>query len=113
MHELSIAINILEIAEEQCRRHNGEKVISVSLEIGKLSGVMLEALELALDSAKQGSIAQDAIFEILNIDGTAECIECGTQFNTVEYINRCPSCSSFKTQILKGKELKVISLQIE
>ncbi len=43
MHELSIAMSIVEMAEEEAERHGG-RVAAVHLKLGKLSGVVKEAL---------------------------------------------------------------------
>jgi hydrogenase nickel incorporation protein HypA/HybF len=112
MHELSIAMNIIEIAEEQCRQHRGIAVKAVTLEIGCLCGVVPEALEFALQSAKEGTLAESAEFTIEMVEGMARCTECGTGFSTEEYINACPDCASFKTEVEQGREMRVKSLQI-
>ena len=49
MHELSIAVNIVEIAEENARKEDAKLISEIELEIGSQSGVVLEALELALE----------------------------------------------------------------
>ena len=43
MHELSIAVNIVEIAEEEARERN-TTVTAVHLKLGPLSGVVKESL---------------------------------------------------------------------
>ena len=43
MHELSIAMSIVDLAEEEAERHGG-KVSAVHLRLGALSGVVKEAL---------------------------------------------------------------------
>ena len=112
MHELSIAMNIVEIVDEHCRRENGSEVSAVELEIGKLSGVVVEALHFALESAKAGSPMQNAIIEVHTIEGKARCTLCGHPFETLEYVNLCPVCNSFSCEIIQGKEMKVKSIQI-
>ena len=44
MHELSIALNIVDIATEQLTRHGGERVRAIHLQIGPHAGVAKEAL---------------------------------------------------------------------
>lgn len=55
MHELSIALNIVEIAEEELARHGGERVRAVHLQIGSLSGVAADALRFSFGLACEGT----------------------------------------------------------
>jgi hydrogenase nickel incorporation protein HypA/HybF len=76
MHELSIAMNIVEIAEQELARYGGEKVRAVHLQLGPLAGVAKEALlfsyTLACDgTALEGSslVIEDGEKRDLNIVG--------------------------------------------
>ncbi len=44
MHELSIALSIVEMATEESKKRNGAKVDAVHLKLGRLSGVVKDAL---------------------------------------------------------------------
>ena len=44
MHELSIAMSIVEMAEEESERRGGGHIQAVHLRLGLLSGVVKEAL---------------------------------------------------------------------
>jgi hydrogenase nickel incorporation protein HypA/HybF len=51
MHELSIAVNIVELAAEEAERHGGARVEVVHLKLGALSGVVKDALLFSWDLA--------------------------------------------------------------
>ena len=51
MHELSIALSILEGVEEEMQRHADARLVAVHLRIGPLSGVVKEALMSAYELA--------------------------------------------------------------
>jgi hydrogenase nickel incorporation protein HypA/HybF len=55
MHELSIAMSIVEGAAEEARRHPGERVAAVHLRLGELSGVVRDALLFSYDLACEGT----------------------------------------------------------
>lgn len=55
MHELSIAVNIVEIATEQLQRHGGERVRAIHLRIGPLAGVARDALQFSFALAGEGT----------------------------------------------------------
>jgi hydrogenase nickel incorporation protein HypA/HybF len=44
MHELSIAMSIVDMAQEELERHGGLQVQAVHLKLGRLTGVVKEAL---------------------------------------------------------------------
>jgi hydrogenase nickel incorporation protein HypA/HybF len=113
MHELSIAVNIVEIAEESTVKEGATIVNEIELEIGSMSGVVLEAMELALKSAVKGTMLEKAKVKITTIPGKAKCADCGTEFEIEELYAPCPKCSNPFADIIQGKELKVKSLKIE
>ena len=55
MHELSIAVSIVEIAEEELARHGGERVRAIHLQVGALAGVAKEALDFSFHLACEGT----------------------------------------------------------
>ncbi len=61
MHELGITRNIVAIVAEAAK---GRPVRRVTLEIGKLSGVMSEAIAFCFDVVAQGTPLEGAALEI-------------------------------------------------
>jgi len=113
MHELSIAMSVIDLAVEQMELHGGKRVVRFTLDIGMLSGVVPEALEFALDEAVRNTVVEGAEQEINYIEAKARCNDCDTAFMTEDYIAVCSSCSSFNTTLLKGKELRLKTIEIE
>ena len=110
MHEFSIALNIIEIAEEECLKSSATCVKEINLEIGNLSGVIQDALEFALSEAVKGSLLEDAEINYRIIQGRAQCDRCKNIFQVDQLYDMCPVCNDFKTTILEGKELQIKSL---
>ena len=113
MHELSIALSIVELAEAEARKADAKTISKVELEIGSMAGVELEALKFCWDSAINGTMAQKAELIIHTIGGEARCLECGKDFPIEHFFAECPSCKSFRYEITKGKELRVSSLIVD
>ena len=80
MHELSIALSIIESAEEAARKNNATIISKVEVEIGTMAGVETEALLFAWDSVIQGTMAQNSPLIINSIQAEATCQECGKDF---------------------------------
>ena len=113
MHELSIVINILDTVEETAISHNAKVVHEIELEIGELSGIEFDALEFAIKHAPKSSLLENVKFNILRIKPVAKCQVCYHEFETNEYASNCPKCNSFKTEIIKGNELKIKSFSMD
>jgi hydrogenase nickel incorporation protein HypA/HybF len=112
MHELSIALGIVKIAENETAKANAKKVTKIELEIGLLAGVELESLNFVWDSAIKESVLEFAEKEFTIIKGIGKCIDCDTEFD-MEYIyDSCPKCNSNFKGILQGKELRVKALEV-
>lgn len=113
MHELSIAIQIVEMTEEETRKAGCHHVTEIELEVGTLSGVEMEALEFALESAVAGSVAEKARVRIHRVPATARCNQCERTFPVEDLFTLCPDCQSYDTQLIRGKELRLRSLIAE
>ncbi len=55
MHELSIAISIIDVAEEEVTRLGATQVTAIHVRIGALSGVAKEALASAFEMARENT----------------------------------------------------------
>jgi hydrogenase nickel incorporation protein HypA/HybF len=112
MHELSIALNIVELVEEEMARHKGEKVDEIVLEIGRMSGVVPDAMEFALEEAVKSTVLEYAKRKIEYLGAIARCSNCGKDYALEDYFSPCPDCTSFEHEIIQGKELKIKSIII-
>jgi hydrogenase nickel incorporation protein HypA/HybF len=70
MHELSIAVSIVEIAEEEAARNNARSVQSVRLRLGSLAGVAKEALQFSYGIACEGTPLEGSRLLIDDAEGT-------------------------------------------
>lgn len=113
MHELSIAMNIVEIAEENAKMAKATVINEIELDIGSQSGVVIEALEFAMQSAVQGTMLDQAAVKINIIPAQAVCSQCQNKFFIKELFEACPECGNPFCEIIQGKELKVKSLKAE
>lgn len=113
MHELSIALGIVKIAEDEIKKADAKKVISIELEIGTLAGIEFDALEFVWESAVKDTILENADKQINIIKAQGKCLDCDSIFELNKYYDSCPKCSSSLKSILQGKELRVKSLEVE
>ncbi|HEY6446042.1 MAG TPA: hydrogenase maturation nickel metallochaperone HypA [Acidobacteriaceae bacterium] len=112
MHELSIALSMIERIEETAARHPGT-VTSAQVKIGVLSGVDCEALRFAWEIAREGTPFAKAQLEIESVPLLVRCPSCGcTRSPQIQEI-LCPDCVTPEQVILSGRELELTSLEID
>jgi len=70
MHELSIALSIVDGVSEEAATRGGGLVRAVHLRLGRLSGVVREALLFAYDQACEGTSLQGSELRIEDVDGS-------------------------------------------
>jgi len=112
MHELSIALGIVKIAEDETAKANAKQVTKIELEIGVLAGVELESLNFVWESAVKRTVLEDAEKVIDVVEGRGKCVDCDTEFNMEKIYDCCSNCGSNFKGILKGKELRVKALEV-
>lgn len=110
MHELSIVLSILEIAEDKVREHRAQRVESIELEIGQLAGIEWEAMDFAWEVAVRNTVLENSARAICKVEGKAKCLECGSEFPCPTLYTACTSCGSIFSNLLHGKELRVSSM---
>ncbi|SOB89832.1 hydrogenase-3 nickel incorporation protein HypA [Rhodobacter sp. JA431] len=112
MHEMSIVEGIRSVIEDAGRTQGFERVTKVRLEIGRMSGVEIGALEFAFDVVMNGSIAEGAELEILNIPGKALCFDCEKTVEVEHRLDTCPSCGGARLLVQGGDEMRIKDLEV-
>jgi hydrogenase nickel incorporation protein HypA/HybF len=113
MHELSIAMSIVEMAEEEAERRN-VRVEAVYLKLGALAGVAKNALLSSYEIACEGTSLQGSRLVIEEIPVVAYCSKCLSQ-RTLDSLQWfvCPECKSPVSELIHGRELQVAALEIQ
>jgi hydrogenase nickel incorporation protein HypA/HybF len=114
MHELSIAMSIIEMVEEESRKHGGAQVTAVHLKLGALSGVVKEALLGSFEMACEDTVLKGSKLVVEDIPVLIYCHACQAQ-RPVSSIQLfcCAECGNPSAQVVQGKELEVVALEIE
>ncbi|NOY13952.1 MAG: hydrogenase maturation nickel metallochaperone HypA [Deltaproteobacteria bacterium] len=113
MHELGITQSIVEIAERTAAKQQATKILSVTVEVGSLSGVVPEALEFCFEACTNGTLLEGAQLLIKRIPASARCCDCSREFPLEELLACCPDCGSAAGELLSGEELRVKELEID
>jgi hydrogenase nickel incorporation protein HypA/HybF len=113
VHELSIALSIVEGAEEEVARQGGGRVSAVFLRLGPLSGVVADALLFSYPMACAGTVLENSELRIEEIPVRIYCEACDRDGEPKDYrILRCPFCDAPSGRVLQGNELELTALEL-
>lgn len=113
MHELSIAMDIVELAIDYAGKENAGQVKELEIEVGDFSGVVIDALEFALEEAVRDTICEDALWKIIRVHGSVRCRDCSYIFEPESLFEPCPACGEFGMELMSGKELRLKSIVVD
>jgi hydrogenase nickel incorporation protein HypA/HybF len=113
MHELSVAMAIVEQAEEVRQREKAVRISQITVAVGDLSGVDREALEMAFSLAAEGTAAAGAKLTLERVEAHVRCAACGEQTAVSIPFLTCKKCGSVNVEIVAGRELLLKTLELE
>jgi hydrogenase nickel incorporation protein HypA/HybF len=109
LHELSITQSIVDAVTDHAA---GSRVASIRLTVGRLSGVVPDAMRFCFELITEGTPLQGARLDIDEPAGRAHCVSCGVDFTLPDLILLCV-CGSADVRLLAGRELTITSLELE
>ncbi len=113
MHELSIALSMIDGVLEESQKRGGLRVDAVHLRIGELSGVDKEALTFSYGLACEGTPLQGSRLVIENVPVFIRCPICGKERQPPSLQELyCPDCRTPAQDIIRGREIELAALEV-
>jgi len=112
VHELSVAVSLVEAACEKASGLGDVRVDAVHLRLGALSGVVKDALLFSFDVASQGTPLAGSRLEIEDVPLTVLCPLCAEERVLAGFPLECPVCQTPTPQILRGRDLELHALEV-
>ncbi len=113
MHELSIAMGIVDAALDESQRR-GVQVSAVHLRLGALSGVVKDALMFSYEVACQDTPLRGSRLIVQDVPVIVFCLQCQKERELPSVqLFACPECGAPTMDVRKGKELEVFALEVE
>ena len=100
---------MVEICKQNAR---GRRVISVTMEIGDLSGAVPDAVEFCFEACTRDTLLEGARLVIERIPGRGRC-GCGAESPISAYFDSCPACGAYGLTVVSGEELRVRELEVD
>jgi hydrogenase nickel incorporation protein HypA/HybF len=112
MHELSIAMSIIEMAQEEAERRSVH-LDAVHLELGALSGVVKDALLFSWEVACNGTLLEGSRLVVKDIPIEVYCPTCEMPkaLPSMQWFC-CPDCGTPTSEVIHGKELTITALEL-
>lgn len=113
MHELSIAMSLIETATEEARRRQVGPIKAIHVTVGPLSGVVKDCLAAAFELARDGTVMPDAQLVITDAPVVVFCPSCHME-RAVASIQRirCGVCGTPTPDVRRGRELEITALEV-
>jgi hydrogenase nickel incorporation protein HypA/HybF len=113
MHELSIAMGILELTEEESEKRGGVHVDAIHVRLGALSGVVKEALLSAWQLASEQTDFETSRLVIEDVPIAIYCSKCRTErpVRSIQQMS-CVECDTPSSDVMHGRELLVSGLEL-
>lgn len=114
VHELSIALSLVEAACEAAAPLGNVRVEALHVRLGALSGVVKEALAFSFDMAARGTAIDGARLDIEDVPVTAFCPACDAErmLDATTFALRCPQCDGPLTKLIHGREMELTALEV-
>ncbi|WP_222263300.1 hydrogenase maturation nickel metallochaperone HypA/HybF [Modestobacter marinus] len=106
MHELAITQGVVDVVTA---RTGDVPVAGVRLRVGRLSGVVPDAMRFCFELVTAGTPLEGAALEFERPEGRARCRTCGQDFVLRDPVLLC-GCGSADVEVVAGRELSVVSV---
>ena len=123
MHEYSIASQMWASVAKAAKQQGGGRVLAIKLEIGPLNLIADEQVRFWIAALAERDGSPGVRLEIAHPPAQVRCRACGEQSEPpsapddadhfLPPVVACNSCGSAEVDILGGRELRVVSAEIE
>jgi hydrogenase nickel incorporation protein HypA/HybF len=113
VHELSLATAMMDQLEEILRQEGGQRICSVCVEIGALSGVEADPMAFAFPMAAEGTCAHGADLLIEERALELHCRACGQDSKPEDPFPICLACGSTDVDVIAGRDFLILRVEVE
>jgi hydrogenase nickel incorporation protein HypA/HybF len=113
MHELSLAMEVIELAAREAGKNGVSTIQEILVEVGDLSGVDADAFQFGMEMLVKDTTLENVVIKIMRTSGKGTCNNCNSEFAMKHLLDTCPGCKRFPAEIIGGQEFRVVSLSGE
>jgi hydrogenase nickel incorporation protein HypA/HybF len=113
LHEVSVALSLLEGVETTALAQGIERVQAVHVRIGALSGVVRDALTFSWDIVTAQTICEGSELRIEEVPLVVYCKPCAGERSPRPGSGLlCPECATVSPNIVSGREMQLVAMEV-
>lgn len=113
MHELSIAISIVDGALEELRRSGAKGATAIHIRVGRLCGVNPDALLFSYGVAAQETVLARSRLVIELVEVAIYCPHCHMERPALAFpVLVCDACGTLAGRVVHGEELDITAMEV-
>jgi hydrogenase nickel incorporation protein HypA/HybF len=109
VHELAITESLVAAVADSV---GSDRVARVRLQVGRLAGVVPEALQFCFETCARGTVLEGAALVIDVIPARGRCRQCAAEIAMTSFLDAC-ACGSIEVDVLSGEELRIKNVEVE
>ncbi|MBN2446368.1 MAG: hydrogenase maturation nickel metallochaperone HypA [Phycisphaerae bacterium] len=114
VHEMSIVSAMMNQLMTLAEQQQATRITAVELEVGRMQLVVPEALDMAWEALREGTVAAEATLTMTEVPVAANCRKCDERFEPdVDYSFMCPRCLEADIEIVSGNDIVLKSVTFE
>jgi hydrogenase nickel incorporation protein HypA/HybF len=122
MHELGMAMEIVEVVTKSLEGRKVKAVKEVEIELGELRKISPEQMEQVFEMASKDTLVEGAKLKVKIKKGRVRCLGCGFSGRVEVKMEHdhshsthlhCPKCEGVSLEILEGNDIKVRNIEAE
>lgn len=112
MHELGLLDAVIKTVDGIMAGESDVKGVSrITLEVGKLSGVIPRYLYDCWEAVRDGTKYAETALNVITVPGKASCGDCGAVFAVDSADLRCPECGGSKLTPISGRDMTISEIE--
>ncbi|HVN41803.1 MAG TPA: hydrogenase maturation nickel metallochaperone HypA [Steroidobacteraceae bacterium] len=113
MHELAVCQALIEQVERIARENRAQRIVSIVVSVGPLSGIEPKLLEHTYPLAAAGTIAESAALVVETVPVRVRCRSCGAETEVAANRLLCGHCQDWQVDVVSGEEMLLQRVEIE
>ena len=113
MHEATLVAGILRIAEEEARKYQAKRIVSVRLTMGLLACIEEQTLRGCFEIFAENTLADKARLDIEIQPLSCTCQHCGHTFTLHTRSFACPQCAAKEIHFEGGHGCSISAIEVE
>jgi hydrogenase nickel insertion protein HypA len=114
MHEISLVSGLVDQVEELAQAEHFDRVLTIWLSVGALSGVEPSCVEFCFAEVTRTSVLEGARLMLERVEVELECRRCAELSNPSDPLALfCAKCRSPDVEVRKGHDFRIAELEVE